>query len=235
MHFLKQNSSNVIKIGPFLSINNESIPLLSESPIVLLSKNGGQLTQKNETSIPESDNYGYYNCLLNGTDTNTIGTLRLIISPNSTTKHIAPYDFQVIVPDVYDSLFGINGIVESANDIASATLREPILNHTNVIGSLAYHIFNNPINTLKKFGITLTISNVVSSSDITVSNAPAALTQDQLNNALILHIPSGATSRIKYVSLNSNDRTFVLSPAFSTTPIIGDEVLILAQYLDSLI
>lgn len=63
----------IIKLGPFLDVRDSRTPLsdLTITPAdVLLSKNNGTLTAKNQADNATYDKNGYYDIKLNGTDTN---------------------------------------------------------------------------------------------------------------------------------------------------------------------
>ncbi|REJ65847.1 MAG: hypothetical protein DWQ31_16680 [Planctomycetota bacterium] len=78
--YLKQSTAVTVKLGPFLDDTDGKTP---ENALTLtqsdfrLSKNGGDMAQKNQSSNATFDEIGVYDVSLNTTDTNTIGRLRI--------------------------------------------------------------------------------------------------------------------------------------------------------------
>ena len=107
--FLKQSTAVTLMIGPFIDDTDgksaETVVAITDSN-TWLSKNGGAFAVKHETTHPAHDANpgGYYTCLLDTTDTNTLGVLRLAV-------HIAGslpvwQDLSIVPANVWDSLFG---------------------------------------------------------------------------------------------------------------------------------
>jgi hypothetical protein len=102
---LKQSTAADVLIGPFLDDADGSTAEEGESPSVLLSKNGQTLAAKNDVTTPVHDDAGYYNCELDATDTNTVGTLALIVEASANALPVR-HEFQVVEEAVYDAFFG---------------------------------------------------------------------------------------------------------------------------------
>jgi hypothetical protein len=110
--FIKLGGAHTFQIGPFLDDTDGKTAetgLTIAATAVYLSKQGGSLTQKNEATAMTgtSDALGYYDCVLDGTDTGTVGTLKVHV-------HVAGAlpvwsTFQVVPAIVYDSLFAAAG------------------------------------------------------------------------------------------------------------------------------
>lgn len=105
---LKQSTAVDVLIGPFVDLTNGASAETGESPAVKLSKNGQTLAAKNDITTPTHDADGYYNCELDATDTNTVGTLTLTVAASATALPVR-HEFQVIAANVYDSLYAANG------------------------------------------------------------------------------------------------------------------------------
>ena len=104
---LKQSTAVTKKMGPFLDETDgvtEETTLTITQADVRLSKNGGNIAQKSETSSSTHDELGYYGVNLNTTDTNTLGSLRVIIHESGALP--VWKDFNVITANAYDSLMG---------------------------------------------------------------------------------------------------------------------------------
>jgi len=128
MNYLKQSTAITLKIGPFLDSTDgytAETGLTITQASVRLSKNGGDIAQKNESSAAIHDEIGVYGCSIDATDTATLGRLQLWV-------HVAGalpvwHEFMVVTSNVYDALCGtdvlqsdliqIGGVAQSATDL----------------------------------------------------------------------------------------------------------------------
>jgi hypothetical protein len=94
-----------VKIGPFLDSGDgytaETGLTISQAD-VRLSKNGGNMAQKSDSTACTHDEVGYYDCPLNTTDTNTLGRLQLMVAESGALPVF--HDFMVVTANVYDTL-----------------------------------------------------------------------------------------------------------------------------------
>ena len=111
---LKQSTAVDVLIGPFLDLTDAATAETGESPSVKLSKNGQALSAKNDVTTPVSDADGYYNCELDATDTNTVGTLVLSVAKSATALPVR-HEYQVIEEAIYDALYGASAAGFDAN------------------------------------------------------------------------------------------------------------------------
>ena len=106
--FIKLGTTHTFQMGPFIDDTDgktaEASLTIADSD-VFVSKHGAAFGAKNETTdlTGTGDARGYYDCILNTTDTNTVGTLKVC-------AHIAGalpvwHTFQVIPAIIFDSLF----------------------------------------------------------------------------------------------------------------------------------
>jgi hypothetical protein len=105
---LKQSTAVDVLIGPFVDLTDGASAEVGETPAVKLSKNGQALAAKNDVTTPTHDADGYYNCELDATDTNTVGTLTLTVAASATALPVR-HEFQVVAANVYDSLYAASG------------------------------------------------------------------------------------------------------------------------------
>lgn len=104
--WLKQSTSATLTFGPFVSTADgytvqNGLSLTAAD--IQLSKNGGALAQKNDSTNPASLTYiGLYSVLLNATDTDTLGRLRVAV--NKTGAIVVWQDFLVVPANTYDTL-----------------------------------------------------------------------------------------------------------------------------------
>lgn len=101
---LRQSTAIDVLIGPFLDESNATDSEEAETPVVLLSKNGQALTAKSDVTVPTHDDGGYYNCELDATDTDTVGTLVLVVEDSTDALPIR-HEFQIIEEATYDFLY----------------------------------------------------------------------------------------------------------------------------------
>jgi hypothetical protein len=105
--YLKQSTAATVKIGPFLDNGDgytaETGLTISQAD-VRLSKNGGNMAQKNSSTACTHDELGYYDCPLSTTDTNTLGRLQLMVAESGALPVF--HDYTVVTANVYDTLCG---------------------------------------------------------------------------------------------------------------------------------
>lgn len=108
MLYLKVSTAATLKIGPFIDDTDGKTPKTSGLTIaqadVLLSKNGGSFTQKNESSSATHDANGFYSVSVNTTDTNTVGRIQVSIKVSGALSVFVEY--MVLPAVVFDSLVG---------------------------------------------------------------------------------------------------------------------------------
>jgi len=102
---LKQATAVDVLIGPFCDRDDGYTAETGETPTVKLSKNGQALATKNDATDPVHDADGYYNCELDATDTDTVGTLILTVAASANALPVR-HEFQVMEEAIYDALYG---------------------------------------------------------------------------------------------------------------------------------
>jgi hypothetical protein len=104
MKLLRQSTTAVPKVGPFLSSTDgvtASTALTIAQADCILFKNYGAGAQKNSSTSATHDTGGYYAVTLNTTDTATLGPLQLLISKSGA---LPVWDEWVVVPsNMYDA------------------------------------------------------------------------------------------------------------------------------------
>lgn len=109
MQILRQSTAVDVLIGPFLDLTDAATAETGESPTVKLSKNGQTLAAKSDVTTPVHDADGYYNCELDATDTNTIGTLVLTVAASANALPVR-HEFQIVEESVYDRMFASSAV-----------------------------------------------------------------------------------------------------------------------------
>ena len=103
--WLEQSAAVTVKIGPFVDESNATTPetgLTIVQGAVRLAKNGGDFAQKSYSAACAADEFGWYDCGLDATDTGTAGILSLSVQTWGALPVAHTY---LIVPGhVYDGL-----------------------------------------------------------------------------------------------------------------------------------
>jgi len=127
--FLKQSTAVDVIVGPFIDKtdgNTAETALTVTQAEVRLSKNGGNMAQKNEATALAHDELGYYLCKFDATDTNTLGILQLMIHESADALPVY-HEYMVVTANVWDTLCStdlfqtdltqIGGVAQSATDL----------------------------------------------------------------------------------------------------------------------
>ena len=92
MIWLRQSTVRTIKFGPFLDKTDGvalevglASALDNATTGIRVSKNGGNYADRNSSTAPTYDETGEYNIELGATDTNALGTLKIIFAEAVTT------------------------------------------------------------------------------------------------------------------------------------------------------
>lgn len=126
--WLKQSTAVDVIVGPFIDETDGKTAetgLTITQAEVRLSKNGGNMAQKNEATALSHDELGYYDCNLDTTDTNTLGRLQLMVHESGALP--VYHEYMVVTANVYDTLCStdlfqtdltqIGGAAQSATDL----------------------------------------------------------------------------------------------------------------------
>jgi len=128
MNYLKQSTVTTVMLGPFL---DDTDGKTAETGLTILqadvrvSKNGGNMAQKNQSWTCVHDELGYYTTTIDATDTNTLGHLKIMVHESGALP--VWNEYLVVTANVYDSLCStdvlqsdltqIGGVVQSATDL----------------------------------------------------------------------------------------------------------------------
>src|SRR3990167_5705567 len=123
MQILKQSTAIEVKIGPFVDatdgVTAES-GLTITSAEVLLAKNAGDWTAKTEATSLVHESNGWYRCLLDTTDTGTLGMMGLQVAEAGA---VPVWDwFWIVTANIYDTLFSTDVFDTSVTQIAGAAV-----------------------------------------------------------------------------------------------------------------
>lgn len=121
--WLKQSTTTTVKLGPFVDETDGKTAetgLTISRADVRLSKNGGDMAQKNDSTACTHDEIGYYDCVLNATDTGTLGRLGVMVHEAGALP--VWMDFMVVPANVFDSLFGSDRLQVHADEITAGLI-----------------------------------------------------------------------------------------------------------------
>ena len=128
MTILKQSTAATIKLGPFVDDTDgktaETALTIAQAD-VRLSKNGGANAQKNSATAATHDELGYYTVALSATDTNTLGSLKVMVSKAGALPVWA--DFLIVTANVYDTVCGSAGFTGVALTSAYDKAKDDVL------------------------------------------------------------------------------------------------------------
>lgn len=218
--WLKQSTAATVLIGPFIDDTDgktaETALTLSQADIKL-SKNGGTLAQKNEATTATHDANGYYACLINTTDTNTLGILTLIV--HETGALPVRHDYIVLPANTYDSLVsGTDYLQVDIREIAAGMITAAAI-ATGAIDAdaLATDAVTEIVAALQAKTHVGTVAAATASTLTLASGASAS--DDNYNDGLLFVIDSSGnvqTTRVSdYVGAT---KVATISPNWSTTP-----------------
>lgn len=165
MQILRQSTAVDVLVGPFLNDidgNSEQTGLTISQSDVLISKNGQALAQKNDSTACAHDANGLYNCELDATDTNTVGTLTLYVHVSDALA--VRHDFQVLEEATYDDLASAGAV---GYPTATEVREEMDTNSTQLAAIVA------DTDELQSDDIPATLAAIL---DDTANTIPAALT-----------------------------------------------------------
>lgn len=133
VQLLKVSTAYTFRMGPFVDstdgVSAETGLTLSQADF-RLSKAGGAFAQKNESTSGSHDENGYYTCILNTTDTNTVGTLDINVSESGALPVFK--SFMVVPANIYDSLVAGSDLIDvsvvqnAGTNITSASGRQEV-------------------------------------------------------------------------------------------------------------
>ena len=107
MQFLKQSTAHTFRLGPFVDSTDGFTPetaLTIAYTACLVSKAGAAFAAKSDTTNLTSTGTteGYYTCVLNSTDTGTVGNIRVHVYVSGALP--VWKDFTVVPANVFESL-----------------------------------------------------------------------------------------------------------------------------------
>lgn len=127
MVYLKQSTSVTLLIGPFVDSTDgdtaETALTIAQAD-VRLSKNGGNMAAKNESTSCTHDELGYYTCPLDATDTGTLGVLKLMVHASGALA--VWVECMVVNANWYDTMFSTDQLDVNVTNIEGSDATDQI-------------------------------------------------------------------------------------------------------------
>jgi hypothetical protein len=127
MLYLKQSTAATVKIGPFVDEDDgktaETGLTISQAD-VRLSKNGGNMAQKNDSDAATHDEIGIYDCPLDTTDTNTLGRLELFVHESGALP--VWHEYMVVTANWYDTMCSTDQLDVNVTNIEGSDATDQI-------------------------------------------------------------------------------------------------------------
>ena len=181
--FLRQSTAVTLKFGPFVDSTDG---VMAETGLTIaqanirLSKNGGDITQSNNAAGATHDEAGYYDVPLDATDTNTLGSLKIMIDVSGALQVWENYN--VITQNAYDAIMhATNGKIRS--DLTSI-LGTALTESSGYIAAAFKKFFNVPNSVLTtasvnqtgdSYFITTTLAELVAIESNATANKEAII------------------------------------------------------------
>jgi hypothetical protein len=147
MIVLKQSTSVTLLVGPFVDDsdgNTAETGLTITQADVRLSKNGGNMAQKNDATSLTHDELGYYTCPLDTTDTNTLGQLKIMVHESGALP--VWVDCLVVTANVYDTLCSTDQLDVNVTNIEGSDptdqIRDSVVDDTTRIDASALNVLS---------------------------------------------------------------------------------------------
>jgi hypothetical protein len=196
MQIIKQSTAYTFRLGPFVDSTDgftaENALTIAYTD-VLLSKAGGALAAKADTTnLTSTGANAHYTCVLNSTDTGTVGALRAYCYVAGALP--VWQDFTVMPANVYDSLVGGTdaldvSVIQFAGSAVTQASGRPEVNSTHIDGVAA--------TPLRRAFANMLVVTVASGSTSTVVNTDLTeATSDQYKGRALYYLTGNLTGQI---------------------------------------
>lgn len=221
MQILRQSTQVVVRVGPFVdaadAVTPETGVTLGAADQAEALKAAGAATVdiSSNTWAAISGADGWYNLTLSTTDTNTVGTLEIVVQDTSVCRPVSRF-FQVVEEAVYDALYAASA-GSTSNTMLPVNV-EQVDASANSANSLAT-MFNLG-------GGVLTVD-----SGSTTTLVDSALTQTEVDCfkgwTLVIRTGNAAVQTRLVTAFNPTTDTLTFEPALSVTLAAGNTYVLL--------
>ena len=217
MQTLRQSTAVDVLLGAFVDSTDGDTPetgLTIANTDTLISKNGQDLASRSDTTSCAHDSQGMYNCELDATDTNTVGTLVIYIKVAGARP--VRHDFQVVEEAVYDisyaaSATGDVGIsAQAVDDVWDEVLTGGTHNVNNSSGKRLRQIAANVFSegTAQSGG----------TNSIQLASGAVSTNEQFARASIILTAGTGAGQEAIVTSSVASTDTLTITPQWLTNP-----------------
>jgi len=198
---LKQSTAVTISVGPFLDRTNgadRETALTIADTDVLLRKPGGSYAAKNDTTDPVHQTRGYYSCVLDATDTNTLGDTRLDVE-NANSLPVS-HTLRVITADEWNRKYlgtGANptlGILAQGTAQAATSTTIQLASGETFADDTLIGATVVAIGSTQGYAQTRTITDYVSSTDTATVDAWTVTPSGTISYVVFAGPPASTTS-----------------------------------------
>lgn len=223
---LRQSTAVTVKIGPMLdrTTYDAETALTLHYDHIRLSKNGGAFAAKSDANALSHDENGYYACLLDVNDANTLGILTL----GWTDANAVPirHDYEVMPANVWDSLYGSAKLevnVVDYNDWDDGGRLDLLLDAVKAMTDLMAVVTT-----------TLADVNATDANELTLTAGQDANDAYWLH-AIMVEDATDGHSEVRWIEQYVSGRIVTIDEPFSFTPAIGDRAWILGPVYGGLL
>jgi len=122
--YLKQSTIATVVLGPFVDATDGSTPETGLGSLtVRLSKNAAAFGARNDATatanMTGTGNEGYYTCVFNTTDTNTLGQLAVVVNASGALP--VRQDYLIVTNDEWDRMHATTGSITTLGIVARNT------------------------------------------------------------------------------------------------------------------
>ena len=229
MQYLKADTATTIRIGPFVDdtdgVTAETGLTIAQAD-VRLSKNGAAAAQKSDATSATHDENGYYRVPLNGTDTNTEGTLEVCVTESGALPVIARYT--VLAAEVYDSVVaGTDKLQVDVTQVGGSSASVSTSVDANVVSVSGSTTAADILEAMMLASSTGTASGTVTTTGATGSSL-TGLGDDAVNNCVIVFTTGNAAKEPRRITdYTSSTGAITWTPALTTAPAATNAFVVL--------
>lgn len=212
MNILKQSTAVDVLIGPFVDStdgDSEETTLTISASDVRLSKNGQTAGAKNDATACAHDADGFYNCELDATDTNTVGTL--VIYVHEAGALAVRHEFQVIEEAVYDAFFGASAtglLPANVTQIGGAAVNTSTAQlGVNVVNAAGTAWGSGAITAASIASNAITAAKIATDAITAAKIAANAIGASELASDAVIEIQSGLGTAAELAKVPKSDGT----------------------------
>ena len=214
--FLKRAATQTIKLGPFIDPSSDVTEETALTVVVELSKNGGAFAARSSGTAITHDSDGWYDVVLDTTDTETRGILT--IKSHDAANHKPVFREYYILDSFLFSYFGLSEIKANLRSIEGNSNAS---NRLELFTSLTqgFHVDDTTFTpTSTQFEIEL---------DNSVSDVPSSVTDFYKGLELYFFASANKGKRFRITAYDGGNNRVTITPAAPATISVGDILIMI--------